>query len=97
MKFKTLSEIAREAAQHPYDDRPYRRGFHQGYNQALDDFERAMSQMSYRDAVRSINTFYNRAVTRWRNTGNPDQMTPPPFYSPDQWPAIQAPESEAIE
>lgn len=85
MTLKHISEIMREAAQNPPDDRPFRRGFQHGYGQALDDVARAMSWMPYSEVMKALNGFHDSHITPWRNAGARGNLTPPPAFSLDAY------------
>jgi hypothetical protein len=70
----------------------YRRGYHHGYSQAMDDW-RALTKRGY---IRSseiwniLGRFFDRALLAWRYARHRgDRILPPRAQYPDPWPEIR--------
>lgn len=74
--FKTYAEMLEQAG--PHDDRDYRRGYQQGYSQAMDDFADLLRHKSLSEAWSALCDFFDGDLTAWRNSDDLDQMTQPP-------------------
>lgn len=85
----------------PYDGCPvcdsgseqdYRRGYYQGYSQAMDDWK-ALSRRGYIRSAEIWNilcAFFDGALERWRYGSTQELVEPPDAKYPDTWSVIRA-------